>query len=283
MAALWELVALAPQPPQHDAGEIDFAWCQYGTCRLRFRGPKRGTGRPYLAVLGGSATLGRFVPEPFPLLLEEWLGAPVLNLGQPNAGPDVFLGAPDLFGILARASAVIVQLPGALNLSNPFYSVHPRRNDRVTLIRPALRKLFPEVDFADITFTRHLAQHLRRRDAARFRTVEAALQRAWDERMATLLSHVTGPVTLLWAASAAPGSDGADAVTPAMIARLAGRAEGYVEVVTEAGTDTGADLAGLVFRPEDRAAAAQLPGAEAHRLIARALRPIVAPQLLRAA
>ena len=72
-------------------GSLDYFPCHYGSSRILFRGPKRDTDRAYVAVLGGTEAYGKFVPDPFPDLLERDLGLAVANLGCMNAGPDVFL------------------------------------------------------------------------------------------------------------------------------------------------------------------------------------------------
>src|SRR6056297_2682323 len=133
----------------------DYLPVRYAGSRLVFRGPRRSLAGAYVACLGGTETCGSFVDRPWPALLEQDLGTPCVNLGLPNAGPDVLAGDPGLLRMARRARAVVVQLPCAMNLSNPFYRVHPRRNDRFVAAETPLRDLFPEVDFTEFHFTRH--------------------------------------------------------------------------------------------------------------------------------
>ncbi len=51
----------------------------------------------------------------------------------------------------------VIQVMGAHNMSNRFYAVHPRRNDR--FLRASLgccKTIYPEVDFTEFNFTRHM-------------------------------------------------------------------------------------------------------------------------------
>ncbi len=56
---------------------------------------------PYGVVIGGTETYGKFVPDPYPALIEARMGLQMVNLGCLNAGPDVFLNEPEVFAIAA--------------------------------------------------------------------------------------------------------------------------------------------------------------------------------------
>ncbi len=68
-----------------------------------------------------------------------------------------------------------MQAVGLANLSNTFYSVHPRRNDRFLGATPRLRALYPEMDFTDFAFARHLLHSLSALASRRFSEVTAQL------------------------------------------------------------------------------------------------------------
>ena len=125
------------------AGALDYFPCRYGASKSLFRGPLRDLSRPYVAMLGGSPTFGKYVDHPYPALVERALGLPVANLGGLNAGPDFYLSDPGLMDVAAGAQLAVVQITGAEAVSNPFYSVHGRRNDRFLAATPALRPLTP--------------------------------------------------------------------------------------------------------------------------------------------
>ena len=109
---------------------LDYLPCRYGHSKLLFRGPRRRLEGAYCIALGGTETYGKYIHTPFPALLEKAIRIPVVNLGLPNAGIDVFLNEAVVLDACNGARATIIQLPGAQNMSNRFYSVHPRRNDR---------------------------------------------------------------------------------------------------------------------------------------------------------
>lgn len=202
-------------------GVLDYSPCQYGDSKLVFRGPKQSLTQDYVAFLGGSATFGKAVRTPFPSLVEQELDVRAVNLGCVNAGVDTFGQDLTVQEICGRARACVVQVMGAQKLSNPYYSVHRRRNDRVLAPSEKLRKLYPEVDFTDIHFARHLVQTLEKTDAERFADVREALRETWRMRMRALIDMCPGPVVLLWLADHAlsDSNNAADGPDPLFIDR----------------------------------------------------------------
>ncbi|MDR5653142.1 DUF6473 family protein [Ruixingdingia sedimenti] len=258
------------------AGALDYFPCRYAASRLVFRGPRARLDRPYAVALGGIETYGKFIADPWPARLARATGRAVVNLGCVNAGLDSYLADPDLTAIAARADLRVVQVLGAQNLTNRYYAVHPRRNDRFLRATPQLQRLFPDVDFTEFTFTRHLLGALARRGPERFPAVVRELRRCWAERMEALFDRIGGPTILLWIGETAPPPPTAapridrdpPLVDAAMLAAAARRAESLVQVLTGP-TDPGP--AGKVFAPLEEAAARVLPGPEVHAAIAAAL------------
>lgn len=264
------------------AGALDYFPCQYGTSRILFRGPRRDLSGGYLAMLGGTETYGKYVPQPFAALVEGGLGLPVINLGCMNAGPDVFLNEPAVTDIAARAAVTVVQVLGAQNLSNRYYTVHPRRNDRFLGATPLLRSIFRDVDFTEFHFTRHMLKGLQSTSVDRFEVVAEELRAAWVSRMKLLLSRLSGRTVLLWIADAAPPAPQRRAdltrspmlVDAEMVQAVRPLATDYVQAVRSAeaharGTE------GMVFAPMEVTAAAGLPGPWAHQEVAAALMPVL--------
>ena len=138
------------------AGALDYFLCHYEGSRLLFRGPSRGLENPFVAVLGATESYGKFVERPYADLLQGRLGLNVVNLSCVNAGVDVYLHEEPITRIAARAEVAVVQVMGAQNISNRFYAVHPRRNDRFLGATPLLRSVYRTVDFTEFSFTRHL-------------------------------------------------------------------------------------------------------------------------------
>ena len=260
------------------AGAPEDAACRYGNSRLIFRGPQRDTRGQYCVVLGGTETYGRYVARPFPDLIEQALGVPVVNLGLPNAGLDAFVQDADVMHMVAGARAVVIQVLGAQNVSNRFYPVHPRRNDRFLGAHAGLRALFPEVDFTEFNFTRHMLQSLYRTSPERFGVLAAELRMVWLERMKTLLAQAQRPI-LLWAAPVAPLRETGrledrvypTLVTAAMMEQVRPLATAYAEVLVKA--DAHAMSSGLPMIVDP--ASAGTPGPVAHAQITRALVPLL--------
>jgi hypothetical protein len=258
-------------------GGLDYFPCRYGASKLLFRGPKRRLDKPYVAAVGGTETYGKFVEQPYPDLLEAHVGLPVVNFGAVNAGVDVFSCDETVMSACSGARAVVLQAMGAHNLRNRFYSVHQRRNDRFLRASPLLSTLYPEVDFTEFAFTRHLIQTLHATDPDRFATVREELRAAWLSRMNAFLDGVRAPVVLLWLADRRPaedsdlhrasdplfvGQDLIDAIRP----RLAG----VVEAVPSAAARA-AGGRGLVCTDLEAPAAAEVPNPAAHAEAAAAL------------
>lgn len=168
---------------------VNYAPCRYAHSKLNFRGPKRSLDQGYIACIGDGATYGKFVRTPFPAMLEQELGRKCVNLGIPHAGIDAFVKDASVMSICEGADAVVLQVSEVQNMSNRFYRVHPRRNDRFIAASSVLKVLFPNIDFTEFDFTRHLLARLRSAAPEKFGIVEAELAQAWTARMRTLLSH----------------------------------------------------------------------------------------------
>ena len=255
--------------------ELDYSLCRYGTSRLAFRGPRKRLGGSYIAILGGTETFGRYVEDPFPEILEDALGVRCVNFGQPNAGPDVFLRDETVMSACANAALTVMQITGAHNLSNRFYSVHPRRNDRFVNVTQRMRKIYPCVDFTEFHFTRHMLSALEEENRDRFRLVRDEIRRTWVARMNQISARIRTRLVLFWLGDRTPDDAGdwiADGeplfVTRRMLDSLRGRIADVVELPPVAGSD----LAGKLFRADEAPAAMQMPGPEVHEALAAALR-----------
>jgi len=254
-------------------GALDYLPCRYGTSKMLFRGPKRNLEAPFVAFLGGTETYGKFLQKPFPATTEDNLGLPCVNFGFLNAGIDAFVHDPFVIDAACQAEVTVVQVMGAQNMTNRFYSVHPRRNDRFISASTLLTVIYREVDFAEYHFTKHMLTDLQKLSVDRFETVRLELQQAWLARMRLLLGQISGKTILLWFASSAPpvaddlATDdlGCDPlfVTKEMIDEIAPLSTKLVVVrpstlAINAGTD------GMHFSEMEAVAAQQLLGPLAH-------------------
>lgn len=262
---------------------LDYLHCRYGASRVLFRGPRRRLDRPYAAFLGGTETYGRFLETPFPALAEAGSGLTCVNLGCVNAGLDVYLGEPGLIEIAAGARVTVLQAVGAQNVSNRFYTVHPRRNDRFLAASRQLRSLYPEVDFTEVNFTRHLLTRLRDTSPERFVRVRAELQQAWLGRMRLVLRRIGGPVILLWLSARRPEDPCGDLSAAAdplfvdrpMLEALRPEVAGLVELVATP-DEIAAGREDLCATEIERPAAEEMLGARVHQRAAAALAPHLA-------
>lgn len=251
---------------------LDYQWCTYGACRLPFRGPSAELSDDYLAFIGGSETFGRFCAQPFPAIAGLTLGTTVLNLGSPNAGLDVFRNDPTVLELAQGARLRVVQVPGAHNISNRMYTVHPRRNDRFVRASRMLQALYGEVDFTAFHFNGHLLTALHRRDPQRFEVVAEELRTAWVNRMRAFLEAIGGPTLLLWIAHRAPPDRVSSlSVEPRLVdaPMLQTVCQSRAHLVQAVVTRTCAeDLERMHFDDLEAMTAAELPGPSAHRYIA---------------
>jgi hypothetical protein len=271
------------------AGALDYSPCRYGKSKLLFRGPARRLDAPYVAFIGGTETYGKFINSPFPALVESTLGVNCVNLGISNAGVDVFMHDDFLVEAARNAVATVVQVVGAQNLTNRFYSVHPRRNDRFLTASPVLKSIYPEVDFSEFHFNRHMLNRLYAVSAERFVAIRAELQKSWVARVQLLLSRIGGKVVLVWFSENAPasgavgGGDPAVSRDPLFVTRemLDILRPGAVEIVEVAASPQAirARTKGMVFSEMESLAAQEMMGPKAHgelaRVLAKALQRLV--------
>lgn len=261
-------------------GGLDYFKCRYPGSKLLFRGPRRELRDPFVAFMGGTHTFGKFVEHPFPDLIEDQLGLTCANFGCMNAGVDIFLNDRFLQDAASEARVTVVQVPSPRNMSNRFYSVHPRRNDRFLKPSTLLQTIYRDVDFSEFNFTKHLMQRLYEVSPHRFQTVVDELQQAWRARMQLLLSKVSGKTVLLWMSDHAPHMDvdhfGRDPwfVTQELLDEVKPHATEYVEVVvSQDAIDAGTH--GMVYTEMEHPVAKHVLGPLAHREAAEALSPVI--------
>lgn len=264
------------------ASGLDYKPCRYGTSRLTFRGPARLLDTPYVAFLGTTETYGKYIPSPFPALVEMRLGTACVNLGHVNAGHDLYLNDPYILEIAAQARVCVMQVGGAHNMSNRFYTVHPRRNDRFLKASRLMRQIFRDVDFTDFTFTRHMLDSLQRFAPDRFAMLREELQEAWIARTRLLADRLNGRLVLLWFAGHRPPVGPPDAgLGPdplfqerRMLDAVANCVADIVEVTISAAAQAQSRDA-MVIPPGEEQAAADMPGPAAHQEAADILLPVL--------
>ncbi|MEO0752038.1 MAG: DUF6473 family protein [Pseudomonadota bacterium] len=253
--------------------------CRYDGSRLLLRGPRRDLDDAFVACLGGTDTFARFITQPYPDLLETALGQTCVNFGWPNAGIDVFRGDPALIDCASRARVCVLQVPNAINMTNLYYRVHTRRNDRVLEETGAMRALFPDVDFTPFSFTRHMLTRLRTAYPEAFGYLQKELASVWVAGMQELVQQIDAPVVLLWLSMRRPEDQPGVpdlSADPAMVNRaMLDALKPQIHCLTE-----------VLITPEARGVDAEIIdappstaeatlSAQAHADTARALAPIV--------
>lgn len=88
------------------------------------RGPRPQTLEPrgYVACVGAAQTFGPLCERPYPRILEEQLGLPVLNLGFAGAGPRFFTERPRLMALIGAAKLAIIQVMSGRSEDNSIFS-----------------------------------------------------------------------------------------------------------------------------------------------------------------
>jgi len=178
--------------------------CVYPGGRLACPGPERSLDEPFVAVLGAKETVSPPGHSSVPDALEVRLGLPCVDFSASQAGPDAYLADTGLMMHVQRASAVVITVPGAHALRNPFFTVHKWSNDRVIGQSEKLRDLFPEMEFLSYGFVRQMLGDMQACSPGRFAMVRQALQHIWMERMQTLLAQFDQPVIALWRGNRGP-------------------------------------------------------------------------------
>ena len=259
-------------------GTLNYFPCHYGRSKLLFRGPKRSISGDYSVAIGGSETFGKFVEAPYPNILEFMTGRKIINLGCMYAGPTMFLNDPSVLEICQNARVTIIQLTGAQNMSNRFYTVHPRRNDRFLGPTHLMKSVFPDVDLTDVHFTGHLLRVLRKQSEKRFALMRQELELEWVRQMQVLLEKIGGQIVLLWLAGREPNDltnffdSGSDPLflKREMIEGLTKRHVTLVEVIASP-EEVAAGHERMIYSQLEESAAKQMLGPIAHQEASRRL------------
>lgn len=136
--------------------------------------------------------------------LKRRLGKPWVNLGVMQAGLTATADSPDILPVTSNARMTLVQILDAQNMPNPFYSVHPRRNDRFVSASVTVQRLFPSVDFTGSHVTGHLLGALADTAQSALQSVVSELKIAWVSRLKMIVKSISGDTALLWTAERRP-------------------------------------------------------------------------------
>ncbi|MCU0535450.1 MAG: DUF6473 family protein [Hydrococcus sp. Prado102] len=153
-----------------------------------FRGPQPKTldKGEYFVCLGAAQTFGCFCENPYPILLQEKLNFPVLNLGVAGAGPWFFLQNPSLIEYINNAKFAIVQVMSGRSESNSLFDSGGREY---------LTRLSDGVKLgADLAYKELLEQY----DRNYVETIIAETRQNWVNHFQQLLQNIKVPKILFW-------------------------------------------------------------------------------------
>nr|WP_253276903.1 DUF6473 family protein [Ruegeria sp. 6PALISEP08] len=199
-----------------------------------------------------------------------------MNFGSLFCGVEAMLGDPALLKLVKASEICVLQAPDLPCQSNRFYRVHPRRNDRFLEPSHDLVQLYPEVDFTEVHFVRHLLDRLRTNQDARFEIVAQELRDAWLRACSELIRRIKPPVILLWLHVQRRTGMHSDPVLPdaAMIEQLRPLCTSVVECSVRVAAESDA-LEDVLFGTLQQPMAEHVIGPSAHREIAGKLLPVL--------
>jgi hypothetical protein len=205
---------------------------------LLLRGPVPATLAPhqYFTCIGAAQTFGRFCEKPFPTLLQQRLGMPVLNLGRGGAGPSFFSEENEnLLDYINNARFAVVQIMAGRSESNSLFE------------SKGLGHYIRRADGASIGCDQAFSGLLAGGDIAQVKKIVAETRHNWVINMTALLRAIKVPKILLWLSERRPayregyGEVSAlfgkfpQLVNASMVRRIRAYADGYVECVSALG------------------------------------------------
>lgn len=173
---------------------IDYELYELSGIPRPFRGPRpKSLDRGAFGVCVGAAqTFGCYAPQPFPKLLSEELGVPILNMGVAGAGPSFFLRRNNFIELINQSSFSVVQIMSGRSESNSLLEsaggeMLIRRSDSKQIgAAPAWQQLLDTLSRADLD------------------SLVAETKFNWLSNMKTLLERITVPTLLFWFSERTP-------------------------------------------------------------------------------
>jgi len=173
---------------------IDYELYELSGFARPFRGPQpksldRGT---FGICVGAAQTFGCYTPQPFPQLLSEALGLPVMNMGVAGAGPSFFLRRNHFVDLINQSGFAVLQIMSGRSESNSLLEsaggeMLIRRSDSERIgAAPAWQQLLDTLSRGDL-------------DA-----LVAETRFNWLSNMKLLLERITVPTLLFWFSERTP-------------------------------------------------------------------------------
>lgn len=152
---------------------------------LQFRGPAPElVDGQYLTCLGAAQALGVLIDRPFPTLLGEALGVPVLNLGLGGVSASFLAAQEKLLARANRGRAVVLQVVSARAEPNDRF----RSTDGIEMMHDT-------VEGDDVTT---IVEWIRAFEDPRFEDYVEQCRRSWVTAYHRILDRLDVPVILFW-------------------------------------------------------------------------------------
>lgn len=241
---------------ERDWEVVDYQVYELGEEKLPARGP-RPAELPkggYLVCFGAAQTFGAFCEKPYPALLQERLGMPVLNLGFGGAGPSFFLKHPELISLANDAAAVVVQVMSARSVSNSKYEsdgtdflVSKASGEKLSGQETFARSLEKDLGWWKFRGKRHVAKALAAVGGLSTKKMVRENRTNYVAEYEALMDKLTVPKVLLWWSQRPPAytehydrvqalfSAYPQLVNQPMVDAIKPKAARYVESVTSRG------------------------------------------------
>jgi hypothetical protein len=179
--------------------ERDYEIIDYEVFRVpmhggELRGPAPRTLAPgeYFTCLGAAQTFGCFCEQPYPTLLAERLGLPVLNFGFAGAGPRFFLKYPVLLGYINAGRFAVVQVMSGRSEDN---SVFESGGREYLQRRSGGERIGAEPAYKEL---------LENEGPERMRAVVEETRANWVQSFSALLEAIKVPTILFWFSRRSP-------------------------------------------------------------------------------
>lgn len=201
------------------------------------RGPPPRTLAPgeYFTCVGAAQTFGCFCEKPYPTLLADRLGVPVLNFGFAGAGPRFFLKYPHLIQYINAGRFAVVQIMSGRSEDNSFFDTGGRE---YLVRRSDGKRMGAEPAYRDL---------LVNESPERVRAVVEETRRNWVKSYLDLLAQIRVPKILFWFSRRSPDYEESyedvlalfgqypHLVNRSMVEQITPFVDGYVECISDRG------------------------------------------------
>jgi hypothetical protein len=225
-----------------DSAICDYKYTQLPGTESWVRGPiPEDLSGNFVACLGGAHTLGRFVKQPYPVLLQKQLGIPVLNVGHGGGKPEFYLQSTGLLEVINKAKCVVIQVMSARGSPNRFLKPTSYSHNIMSIadgLSTGKNPVFVNAAYRIL---------LRQLNPEELREAIIETRANWMVEMGRLFERIVIPKVLFWFSVRTPAYiekfSNLDAlfgeypqfVTEEMVGALGVEADGFVQCVSRSG------------------------------------------------